>query len=843
MAARSLGTLTLDLVAKIGGFERGMDAAERKSKRTAQQMEKHAKKLGMAVGTMLAGGVTALAAFTVQTANSAREIQNLSKVANTNSQDFQKMTFAASRYGVEQEKVADVLKDVNDKVGDFLQTGGGPLKDFFENIAPLVGVTADQFKNLSGDQALQLYVDSLEAANLSQSDMTFYMEAIASDATKLLPLLSDNGKKLKELGDEAERTGNVFSDMDFEELAELDRTIIDFKSTLTGLKNEVVLAALPAINDMMDTLSDPAVIQGIKAIADALIDVTTLTIEMAAEFSTSIKSIAEDLASLAGGAALDDYERSIKELERLSNRRARWAVFGEALLSDEYIAETEARIKELQGVVSNFEKGLDALGNPLSRSDLEAEIQRITSHIKDLEEMNLLGVNTLNIERQKNVLESFNKALANTVELKKDNEDESKPNSSGPSNVIGTDLFGDGSNFVTGTSEAVKQYIKEQEAARKEAERLSAEIANQVAEWEKQAKTLGLSSDALAVYNLEQMGATDAQIESVKAAQEKIEAYNKLLKQEEDYKNLVSELRTEEEQLADQLHERLAILDAMGDLTDEQRNQTLGRIVDDAFSEAPEMGKSKDQEGIDEARSELEDWYSEQLDMLDQFRKDRADLNEEWNEKEAELKQEYEERQTEIERQNDELRRQQRQEGYMALLDIMGQYFDGMEGKEAAYARAAIQIGKTLLDEKKMDSIESIWTNTYDAAMGAYNALASIPYVGPFLGAAAFGAVMVTGAGAAASVMGMAHDGIDSVPETGTWLLEKGERVTTANTSAKLDSTLDRVINSMGNGRAGGGVNQTINVQGKPDRRTSKQIAQESAKQQRITAKRYGVSV
>ena len=37
----------------------------------------------------------------------------------------------------------------------------------------------------------------------------------------------------------------------------------------------------------------------------------------------------------------------------------------------------------------------------------------------------------------------------------------------------------------------------------------------------------------------------------------------------------------------------------------------------------------------------------------------------------------------------------------------------------------------------------------------------------------------------------MAHDGIDSVPKTGTWLLEKGERVLTSETSKKLDAKLD----------------------------------------------------
>src|SRR5690554_2534126 len=41
------------------------------------------------------------------------------------------------------------------------------------------------------------------------------------------------------------------------------------------------------------------------------------------------------------------------------------------------------------------------------------------------------------------------------------------------------------------------------------------------------------------------------------------------------------------------------------------------------------------------------------------------------------------------------------------------------------------------------------------------------------------------------SLTGMAHDGIDSVPQTGTWLLEKGERVMTSETSKKLDAKLE----------------------------------------------------
>lgn len=79
-----------------------------------------------------------------------------------------------------------------------------------------------------------------------------------------------------------------------------------------------------------------------------------------------------------------------------------------------------------------------------------------------------------------------------------------------------------------------------------------------------------------------------------------------------------------------------------------------------------------------------------------------------------------------------------------------------MEGKNASYAKSAMAIGETMLDEEKRNSLQSIWTNTYDTAMKAYNALADIPYVGPVLGAAAAGVVIAAGGMYAGKVSGLA---------------------------------------------------------------------------------------
>lgn len=84
------------------------------------------------------------------------------------------------------------------------------------------------------------------------------------------------------------------------------------------------------------------------------------------------------------------------------------------------------------------------------------------------------------------------------------------------------------------------------------------------------------------------------------------------------------------------------------------------------------------------------------------------------------------------------------------------------------------------------------------AGLAAFASTAAIPVVGPGLAPAALASAMaiaepLASAVGIAALAGMAHDGIDSVPATGTWLLEKGERVTTANTSARLDSVLERI--------------------------------------------------
>jgi lambda family phage tail tape measure protein len=193
--------------------------------------------------------------------------------------------------GIEQEKLADILKDVNDRVGDFLSTGGGPMKDFFENIAPKVGVTADQFRRLSGPEALQLYVDSLQKAGASQQQMTFYLEAMASDATLLLPLLRDGGAEMERLGNKAESLGAVVSGSSIAAMRETRAAMAEIGLAAQGIRNQIAEAALPAVQAFAKGLSSAtseggALNKAVKLIFGNLDRLATYVATAAAGFGT-----------------------------------------------------------------------------------------------------------------------------------------------------------------------------------------------------------------------------------------------------------------------------------------------------------------------------------------------------------------------------------------------------------------------------------------------------------------------------------------------------------------------------------------------------------------------------
>ena len=78
-----------------------------------------------ATAVIALAGPAALGFLAKSAIDAGREIRIMSQIANASASEFQKLAFGAQSVGIENEKFADILKDVNDKIGDFQQAGSG----------------------------------------------------------------------------------------------------------------------------------------------------------------------------------------------------------------------------------------------------------------------------------------------------------------------------------------------------------------------------------------------------------------------------------------------------------------------------------------------------------------------------------------------------------------------------------------------------------------------------------------------------------------------------------------------------------------------------------------------
>lgn len=684
--SKSLGTLTLDLVARTGSFVSGMDKAERSSEKWRKEVEKNAKAVGAAFGAGSAAAIASLTAITVSTVNAAAEISKLSTIAGSSSTEFQKFAAGAQLVGIEQDKLADILKDVTDKAGEFAATGGGGMKDFFEQIAPQVGVTADQFAALSGPQALGLYVDTLEKAGVSQQQMTFYMESLASDATALIPLLKDNGAAMKGFADEAERAGAILSEQTIAEANKLRAAMFLMDQATTGLKNQIGSALIPVLGDFADGLSGVTVDGSLAA-------------TVSEDLAGSLRAVGK--AAVGAVAAIHIAGSALKDLYDLNEASKGGGSWWETYLPPVRIYRAFESMDEIKETFSDSVSGLDQLA------------QGYGEFLNKLDGQGNGGGGSTRLET---LTELFNE-LQTTM---------------APGALPAA---------ITSTTKAI-----------------------------------------------------ESQDEAVKEQNKALEAYQRL----------IADLRTDEEQLTDQMRERLAVLDAMQGIEPDERMKVAGRIAGAATTDAPEFGGLDAAVGgpfgellkIDEAEEKLQEWYDTQLEMLEQFRQDRADLAAVWDEEELALKQQHEDELARIE--------QARQ---MAQLASAESIFGDLAGLTKTFAGEQSGLYKAMFAVQKAAAIaQSAVAIQQGIAMAAANpwpanlaAMASV---------AAATASIVSNIGA----IGMAHEGIDSIPQTGTWLLEKGERVTTAETSAKLDKTLSDIQS----GGTGGPTSVQIINNGEP---------------------------
>lgn len=258
-----LGTLTLDLVTKIGNFVGPINEAESKLTKSFSKMRDSVNKFGLIAVSAGAGAAAAVIAMADTMAKQNAELERFAYLSQTSVAEFQKMSVGAKMMGIEADKLSDIMKDWNERFGDFLTSGGGPLVDFMEQVAVKTEKGADgamklakELSKLSGPESMGLFVKKMEEANLSQDQMSFLMESMASDATQLLPLLKNNAEGMRLWGEAAERAGIIMDEETLRASRELQVQTQMLDMQYEGLKKQLLSAVIPALVNVSNAMGE-----------------------------------------------------------------------------------------------------------------------------------------------------------------------------------------------------------------------------------------------------------------------------------------------------------------------------------------------------------------------------------------------------------------------------------------------------------------------------------------------------------------------------------------------------------------------------------------------------------
>ncbi len=716
MAGKSLGTLTIDLIARTGGFVQGMDKAERSSQKWRDNVKKDAAAVGAslaAVGTAAAAAAIGVGAAGISLVKNTSEqitaTDRWAKSLKMSTQDLLSWQFAADKAGLTGDNIADIFKDINDKVGDAVLNKSGEAAQALDTL----GLSAEKLAQQSPDKQLMAISEALQKIP-SQAGKTNILESLGNDLSKMLPLFDNNNEKLKQFIQLSKDFGVAPPQEDIDNLVKVNQFFQDIESSAQGLKIEIAsgLAKVDlspiqdGLDDMRQVFTDPAVLSGLAKLVGGMAELVGWMGKLSSESANFISHIFEVPDRLKAGGWYE-FEKN-----------KRLGAIADTLQSDLGVITKPSSNSDLP--ISNLL--LPGESNQKQTKKPDAEAKKLESAYKAVEQSYL---------KQIALVDQLTGKTKDATEVEKLHFD-----------------------LVSGRLVGINK--------------------------EQQIRLEGLASE--------------------------VDKYNALSK----FRDLQDDLLTPEEKLLKTTKERFEVLkniQGMAGVSPEEYKKTATAISKASFSEAPKFngldpmfgGESGELKKVDDAQKEQEKWYQNQLDLLEQNRQARSDLNEEWDARELELKKKHQDEMNKLDEARNQLMLSSVVDGLGSMVDLTRTAF----GEQSGAYKAAFAVQKAAAIAQSVIAIQQ------GIAMAAAN---PFPY-----NLAAMASVAASTAGIVSNIaaVGMAHDGIDAVPETGTWLLQKGERVVTANTSAKLDATLNRVAQQS---TAGNQIAQefNFNVNGDP---------------------------
>jgi hypothetical protein len=252
MASRSLGSLTLDLILKYGGFEQGMDRAARTADKRMKEIEARAKKFGSVLGGAIAAGAgiatAAIVGLTKQAIDAADRMNDISQRLGVGTEALSAWGYAAQQSGTDLEALNTSLTrftknvaaamDADSRQGKLFESLGVSVRDASGNlrrVEDLLPEVADKFKELNNA--------TLEAA-LAQ-------ELFGRSGSEILQFLNLGADGLSDMAGKARDLGVIVSQDVASAADEFNDQLNDLKSLAAGAGLQLAKELLPTMIDLV----------------------------------------------------------------------------------------------------------------------------------------------------------------------------------------------------------------------------------------------------------------------------------------------------------------------------------------------------------------------------------------------------------------------------------------------------------------------------------------------------------------------------------------------------------------------------------------------------------------
>ena len=254
----SLGRLTIDMVANIGGFERDMGKADRvtrqamrrvsrelnRAERDAERAARSIRNLGLQLGALsavaVAGVTRELRAMTQQ----ADRLDKLATATGVTVEELQRLGFAAEQSGSDMETVGRAVTQLQRNI-----QGATDGLSSYNRAFDRIGVSVRDLQGLSPDQQFLRIAQALSEVGDAGVRNATALEIFGRAGRELIPLLDRGADGIRELGDQFERTGAVIS-------TEAARDFARFNDELNLLRQQAQALRVSILSDLIGPLAD-----------------------------------------------------------------------------------------------------------------------------------------------------------------------------------------------------------------------------------------------------------------------------------------------------------------------------------------------------------------------------------------------------------------------------------------------------------------------------------------------------------------------------------------------------------------------------------------------------------